>query len=388
MGDASSPPGVVAGKAAMPEDSSPTLLPVRILTHNVRFATDTPNKSEKLWPDRFPYLSSHFKYHTRPHFAPQATLVCMQEVLHRQLLDLHSRTFNTSTALQGSSDDNDWTYVGVGRNNGKTKGEYSPIFFRKSAWKCIHFETVWLNETGEVGKKGWDADSIRILTCAVLESVLVGNNNNNNDTRDHGSSTAATTLSSTPGTQGNQLILAMNTHLDNEGTVSRRESAKLILRVASRLRSRFNPTFTFLSGDLNSHPDGDAYEVLNQPGSGFVDTRRLVGSSGDDKPHNNDDGKIYAYGNERTFTGFPADPAAGGRERIDFVHLGIPTQGGQQREDHHHQDESVAPRPGEAHSYEQIREMVQTYGVLPNRFDDKVWMSDHRGVVVDVLVRF
>ncbi|KIW98671.1 uncharacterized protein Z519_00332 [Cladophialophora bantiana CBS 173.52] len=366
MGDASCPPPPVAGEAAKRRESFSTLLPIRILTHNVRFATDTPDESEKLWPDRFPYLSSHFKYHTRPHFAPQSTLVCMQEVLHQQLVDLHNRTFNTSTPSttqgSGADDDNDWTYVGVGRNDGKTKGEYSPIFFRKSAWKCVHFETVWLNETGEVGKKGWDADSVRILTCAVLESVLV---NNARDGRQPSTITTSSTASAAGGER--QVMLAMNTHLDNEGKTSRRESAKLILRVASRLRSKYTPTFTFLTGDLNSHPDGDAYQILNARGSGFVDTRRLVGSS------DNSNGKIYAYGNELTFTGFPSDPAAEGRERIDFVHLGIPPATADEE------------GPGE---HDQVREMVQGYGVLPNRFDDKVWMSDHRGVVVDLLVRF
>ncbi|KIW29656.1 uncharacterized protein PV07_05454 [Cladophialophora immunda] len=377
MGDASCPPELMPGEVATQEVSLSSVLPVRILTHNIRFATDTPDESEKLWPDRFPYLSSHFKYHTRPHFAPQSTLVCMQEVLHEQLLDLHSRTFNTNTSSSSSSqacgDDNDWTYVGVGRNDGQTKGEYSPIFFRKSAWKCIHFETVWLNETGEVGKKGWDADSVRILTCAVLESVLV------NDTADDHLPSTSTTSITALGEQANRLILAMNTHLDNEGQISRRESAKLIRRVASRLRSQYSPTFTFLTGDLNSHPDGDAYQILNAPGSGFVDTRRLVGSD------NNKDGKMYAYGNELTFTGFPPNPAAEGRERIDFVHLGIPVEASQ---DEGEDAGEQAARSGQGQSYDQVGEMVQGYGVLPNRFDDKVWMSDHRGVVVDLLVRF
>ncbi|OAP61820.1 hypothetical protein AYL99_04023 [Fonsecaea erecta] len=378
MGDASCPPELVAGVAPMGGEelsSSSTVLPIRVLTHNIRFATDTPDESEKLWPDRFPHLSSHFKYHTRPHFAPQSTLVCMQEVLHGPLLDLHSRTFNTSTTAassQSSSADNDWTYVGVGRNDGKTKGEYSPIFFRQSAWKCIHSETVWLNETGEVGKKGWDADSVRILTCAVLESVLVSNT-----TAHHRASTTTTTSTHAPPALGgrgqNQVTLAMNTHLDHEGKISRRESAKLILRVAHRLRSQYSPTFTFLTGDLNSHPDGDAYQILNAPGSGFVDTRRLVGAD------HNADGKIYAYGNELTFTGFPADPAAEGRERIDFVHLGIPAEADQREQEQQQRQRQ---------SHDQAKEMVQAYAVLPNRFDDKVWLSDHRGVVVDLLVKF
>ncbi|ETI19439.1 hypothetical protein G647_09273 [Cladophialophora carrionii CBS 160.54] len=361
MGDASSPPppGSATRDAATSEQSSSTVIPIRILTHNIRFATDNPDRAEKLWPDRFPHLSSHFKYHTRPHFAPPTTLVCMQEVLHEQLLDLHQKTFNTSsssasanaTATRSANDnDNDWTYVGVGRNDGKTKGEYSPIFFRQSAWKCIHFETVWLNETGQVGKKGWDADSVRILTCAVLESVPASHSHGS---QQHHAST--------------KRVLAMNTHLDNEGEISRRESAKVILAVASRLRARFSPGFTFLCGDLNSRPDGDAYQILNGPGSGFVDARRLI--------PDNEDGKIYAFGNDLTFTGFPEDPAATGAERIDFIHLGVP------------QDMSLDGQGQELDAHNPFRDMVQCYGVLPNRFDDRVWLSDHRGVVVDVLVR-
>jgi hypothetical protein len=325
------------------------VIPIRILTHNIRFATDNPDQAEKLWPDRFPHLSSHFKYHTRPHFAPPATLVCMQEVLHEQLVDLHQKTFNTSNATLSA---NDWTFVGVGRNDGKTKGEYSPIFFRQSAWKCIHFETVWLNETGQVGKKGWDADSIRITTCAVLESVLPAPDSGSHQTL----------------APSSKLVLAMNTHLDNQGEISRRESAKVILRVASRLRARFSPGFTFLCGDLNSQPNGDAYQILNAPGSGFVDTRRLI-------PDNNEDGKIYAFGNDLTYTGFPEDPAATGEEKIDFVHLGVPE---------HTPLESLQL---ESDAHDNLKDMVQGYGVLPNRFDDRVWLSDHRGVVVDLLVR-
>ncbi len=349
MGDASSPPS--SARTEIPEHSFHKILPIRILTHNIRFATDNPNDTEKLWADRFPYLSSHFKYHTRPYFAPTATLVCMQEVLHEQLLDLHDHTFNTSTSHStiGHTDtDNDWTYVGVGRNDGEMKGEYSPIFFRKSAFKCVKSETIWLNENEEKGKKGWDADSIRILTYAVLESAF-----------------------SSDATEGNRpVILAMNTHLDNDGEISRRESAKLILKHASSLRIEYSPFLTFLSGDLNSEPSGDAYKVLNAPGSGFIDTRRLL-----EHDIHNSTGKVYAFGNELTFTDFPAAAGAKGLQRIDFVHLGTEDAG----------------HPGNgsenvAYAENKLQSMVQAYGVLPNRFDDRVWLSDHRAVVVDLLV--
>jgi endonuclease/exonuclease/phosphatase family metal-dependent hydrolase len=248
----------------------------------------------------------------------------MQEVLHPQLEDLLCETFSG----------NDWNYIGVGRDDGATKGEYSPIFYSRLAWNCVHFETVWLNEDGAVGQKGWDASSIRILTVGVLESVLPD--------------------------EKSKTILALNTHLDDQGVVARREAAKVIIGIASDMQARFPAiSFTFLSGDLNSTPDGDAYKVLNSPRSGFVDARRLVEDSD-------------VYGDELTFTGFPGDRAAEGRERIDFVHIGVcntPEQG----------------RKGESGSSTDSVS-VKGYGVLPNRFDDGRWLSDHRGVVVDLMI--
>ncbi|KAJ9614115.1 hypothetical protein H2200_002251 [Cladophialophora chaetospira] len=347
MGDASSPPPTSTRNDA--EIPAPKLVPIRILTHNVRYATDTPDETEWLWPDRFPYLSSHFKYHTRPHFAPQTTIVCMQEVLREQLLDLHSKTFNTPILHSTNGhDDNDWAYVGVGRDDGQTKGEYSPIFFRKSAWNCIHSDTIWLNETGEKGQKGWDAGSVRILTYAALELVPSSDATN----------------------RPTGVILAMNTHLDNEGERSRRESAKLIIELTRRLWSEYSPFFTFLCGDLNSEPSGDAYKILNAHNSGYIDTRRIL--------HHDlrkDTGKVYAQGNELTFTGFPGDAGAIGRERIDFIHLGTEIADG--LENDWASEEAALTR---------FKDIVHGYGVLPNRFDDRVWLSDHRAVVVDLLV--
>jgi hypothetical protein len=272
----------------------------------------------------------------------------MQEVLNSQLQGLHRGALYSAALGLPESNENDWAYVGVGRDDGQTKGEYSPIFYRKSAWDCIHSETIWLNENGAVGRKGWDAGSVRILTCAVLESKA----------------SDGLASSSTRGP-----VLAMNTHLDNDGKISRRESAKIILNVAARLRSKYKPAFTFLCGDLNSPPDDDAYLILNREGSGFIDCTRLLSKDLADPQSIQPD--IYPLGNTATFTGFPKDPAATGRELIDFIHLGTP---------------SKASRGQEPDSMEGLKSVIQSYGVLPNRFDDHVWLSDHRVVIVDLLV--
>lgn len=274
-------------------------------------------------------MSSHFKYHIRPDFSPPATLVGMQEVLQQQLEDLLRDTFNSSPV----SVQNDWDYIGVARDDGKEAGEYSPIFYRRSAWKLLHFETVWLNETGEVGKRGWDAASVRILTVGVLESTL-------------------------PSSRG-RTILALNTHLDDSGKVARREGAKIILRVASAMQRDFTAiSFTYLSGDLNSPPDDDAYKFLNAKKSGFVDVRRLVQDN-------------HVYGDELTFTGFPHDASAKGKWRIDFVHLGVNDRG----------NDAAAER-----EMDRVKSLVRGYAILPNRFDNRIWMTDHRAVVVDLVI--
>ena len=328
MGDASSPPRTTTATPDLFASTSQSIS-LRIITHNIRYASEDPEDSELRWPGRFPKLSAHFKYHTRPGFSPPSTLVSMQEVLFPQLQDLLRTTFNSNAAAE----ENDWDSVGVGRLDGKRGGEYSPIFYRRSAWTLVYSDTIWLNETGAVGKKGWDATSVRILTIAILESNL-------------------------PASKG-RTILAMNTHLDDSGVVARREGAKIILKATSTLKEQFPAvSFIYLSGDLNSPPHDGAYKLLNQSGSGFIDTRRLI---------KDDD----VYGDELTFTEFPFDEKATGKRRIDYIHLGIKDNG----------DEAEV----EAEK-QKVRGWVKGYGVLPNRFDDRVWMTDHRAVVVDLVI--
>jgi hypothetical protein len=41
----------------------------------------------------------------------------------------------------------EWAYIGVGRDDGKEKGEYSPIIYRSRVWRVESWRTVWLSET-------------------------------------------------------------------------------------------------------------------------------------------------------------------------------------------------------------------------------------------------
>ena len=79
----------------------------------------------------------------------------VQEVLVNQVNDLVDN-------LDG------YDYVGVGRNDGATKGEYAPIFYRKNRIQCLDKGHFWLSETPDVPSFGWDAACRRTATWAMM----------------------------------------------------------------------------------------------------------------------------------------------------------------------------------------------------------------------------
>jgi len=167
-------------------------------------------------------------------------------------------------------------------------------------------------------------------------------------------------------------VSTMNTHLDDQGSVSRTESAKLILRAIDKVAREIGYDATFLAGDLNSEITGEAYEVLNADGSGLVDMRTLI-------KFNN-----YSYGNEMTFTGFNGHGDGGSwATRIDFIHLGMKSSS----DDAHLAPSLTTWTDRDAQAINHPAWEVQGYAILPNRFDDGVYISDHRAVVGDVLLK-
>ncbi|KAM5463844.1 hypothetical protein MauCBS54593_007289 [Microsporum audouinii] len=279
----------------------------RILTHNIRYATTSPSAGEQPWSVRAPLVVNELDYHTRT--SPES-FVCLQEALHKQVQDVLS-------GLNSHVQD-EWAYIGVGRDDGRQGGEYSPIFYRPGVWELMEKETVWLSETPTVPSRGWDAATIRIVNVGVFS---------------HRAS--------------NQTVLAMNTHLDHKGTKARYESAKLILALIDKyLSSHSDIAGNFLAGDFNSEETQEAYKEFTKPGSPIVDAYKQVP-------------KAKHYGNEASFTDFQ-DKTPG--SRIDYVMLG--------------------PKKGSALPW-----AFNGYAVLPSKFDDGIFNSDHRAVVADVTLK-
>ncbi|MCJ1413963.1 hypothetical protein MMC32_000288 [Xylographa parallela] len=283
--------------------------PVRVLTHNIRYATQSPFKGEELWSIRKPRLVNELKFHTLN--TPEA-FICLQEVLHKQLVDISSLL---------NENDGEWQYIGVGRDDGKQAGEYSPIFYRPAVWKLLDFKTIWLSETPAKPSKSWDAASTRILTVGKFQHQ-----------------------------QTKTELIAMNTHLDDQGSRSRLEAAKIIATQVHDMSHQIGRAdiATFLTGDFNSETSMEAYRYLADH-SPMFDVHDLVPSQ-------------LRYGHINTFTGFGHEGLP--LTRIDFVFVKMSLES--------HQKAA------------QDLWSVKSYGVLENRFDDGVFNSDHRAVVTDL----
>lgn len=220
---------------------------VRIYTNNIRFDNKHyPDEGEQPWKVRKVQVINSIDFHTS--FLGHANVVCLQEVLHHQLEDI----------LFGlGQNQGDWTYYGVGRTDGATRGEYAPVLFKNSDWRVLENSTYWLSETPWKPSRGWDAALERIVTMVTLQSRM------------------------------NPLIKinVFNTHFDHRGKRARRMSSRLIIDKMEN----YNDYPSFLCGDFNTQPKDEPYGILKK--AGFKDSRTLV------------DWK-YSYGHESTFTGF------------------------------------------------------------------------------------
>lgn len=296
-------------------------LPIRVVTHNIRYATTVPEQGEKKWSHRAPHLIAELCFITH-HCAE--SFICLQEVLHEQLLDILSG-LNRGKRL--------WSYVGVGRSDGHEAGEYSPILFQPDIWAINTFETLWLSETPDRPSKGWDAASIRILTIGIFQHR-----------------------------QSKKRVVAMNTHLDDQGHKSRYEACRLILgRIDHIMEGEPDylgtPPAVFLAGDFNCEPSQAAYRLITSAQSPMSDIHSLVPPQG-------------RYGDLNTFTGFGHETLP--PQRIDFLFI-------------NHPKPDSNPKSVSIHSYESPW-VVDGYSVLPNQFEDGIYCSDHRAVVGDLSV--
>lgn len=133
----------------------------------------------------------------------------------------------------------DYDYVGVGRDNGKKRGEFAAVFFKKTKYQVMDSGSFWLNETPDIPKKGWDAACIRICSYAELKEKKTG-----------------------------RTFVHMNTHLDHVGSIAMQNGAELI---AERAAAFGSDVPVILTGDMNAEPDAAPCQTFRN--AGFTDAR-------------------------------------------------------------------------------------------------------------------
>lgn len=219
---------------------------LEVMTFNIRY--DNVNDGEDRWSERKESVAQLIKF-----YRPQ--VIGIQEALESQIEYLDSAS-------------SDYTYVGVGRDDGQTKGEFSPILYDSTLLTLRDQGTFWLSPTPDEVSVGWDAALPRVCTYALLERK-----------------------------SDQKLFWVFNTHFDHIGEQARLNSAALIVRMSKQFNISEAPMF--IMGDLNSKPEDGPIKLLN---NNVKDAR--VNS-------------MSTYGPEGTFFGF--DLSAQALDRIDYI---------------------------------------------------------------------
>lgn len=242
----------VSSLSCVAVEPEPTLL--RCCTFNIRLKNDGDDKAGFGWNVRRDRVANYIR-------EKAIDVVGMQEVLHPQLLDLLERLPQ-------------YDYVGVGRADGKTRGEYSPIFFLKEKFEVLDKGNFWLSETPDVpGSKGWDAAIERIASYAKLKDKATG-----------------------------KIFMAVNTHFDHVGVMARRESAKLIMK---KIQEIVGNRPAVVTGDFNVTEDDEAYVTMTTDAFRMNDAYHMTA---------NHTGTVYTFQNFLRISPLECD-------KIDFIFL-------------------------------------------------------------------
>lgn len=183
----------------------------KVMSYNIRY--DNPNDGENQWSKRKTYLCDQISFYSPDIFG-------IQEGLN------HQTTYIDNTLTN-------YAFVGVGRDDGKKKGEFSAIFYNTQKFKVLKEGTFWLSETPNKISIGWDASMERICTYALIEDL-----------------------------KNKQKFFVFNTHFDHRGDKARIESANLIFKKITEFNQNNIPVI--LMGDLNLTPESQAIKYFSK----------------------------------------------------------------------------------------------------------------------------
>lgn len=219
-----------------------------VMSYNIRCgsceAADNPNN----WKKR-KYLVAHLIKTHNP------DIIGLQEAEINQVEDLVEML-------------DDYSWIGVGREDGKEKGETTAVLFRHHRFALQGQQTLWLSQTPQQASRGWDAGFRRTLSIAKLTD-----------------------------TANKKTLFVFNTHFDNEGEQARQESARFLLAEIAKLKAQDNVVVT---GDFNFKSATKGYEIITQT---LADAEKISTTP--------------AIGGSKTFNDFGANKDTD--NKIDFI---------------------------------------------------------------------
>lgn len=217
------------------------------MSYNIRY--NNPNDGVNKWNDRKEALVALVNHYEPLVFGIQEGLLSQVQFIRDQ---------------SGVYD-----YSGVGRDDGKNKGEFAAIFYNREKLTVLTEGTFWLSETPEKVSKDWDAALPRICSYAQFKINDSG-----------------------------KTFWFFNAHFDHIGKVARANSASLIVQKIKEIAGSAAPII--LSGDFNATPSSQPIlNITSYLKDAFTNTQKAF------------------YGPVGTFSGF--DTSARLEDRIDYI---------------------------------------------------------------------
>ena len=219
---------------------------IKVVTFNIRYGT--ADDGENSWKYRKENVFKELEIQ-------KPDLIGMQEALLFQIQDILEALPN-------------YSFVGVGRDDGIKSGEYSCIFFKKERFRLDTTGTFWFSETPDIpGSKHWGNTITRICTWAKFTDRFSAKS-----------------------------FYHYNLHIDHLSQTSREKSTELLI---NKIRLENNLNSVILTGDFNCGDENPAIQTIIK--NGMIDSYRAL--------HVKDE-------NEGTFNEFKGITTG---DKIDFI---------------------------------------------------------------------